>query len=505
MSAQDTDIEIPDVLERVNSGVSAFDELIMGGLPRARTTVVGGTPGSGKTIFAVQFLAHGIAHAAENGVLVTFEEPPADIASNMRSFGWDLLRWRKEGQLAVVDASPSGKDELIVGDYDLAGLLARIEHAAKIVNAKRVVLDSLTQLFDHFIGDPKILRRELFRISEALKKARLTVLMTAERNAEYGEITRHRLEEFVADNVVILRNVLQRERRRRTIEVLKMRGSHHVEGEAPFTIVGGKDGLGTQRGLVAVPLSSLRLEQQSSAVRVTSGNASIDEMCGGGFFRDSVTLVSGATGTGKTLLVTNFLAGGAIAGEKALLFGYEESRGQLFRNASGWGVDFESLEAEGKLKVFCLYPEAQSLADHLLAIQTLVDQLQPNRIAIDSISALERVAPDVGFREFLISLTSFIKKREIAGLYTATSKSLVGGETASEQHISTLTDSIILLRYMQEHDTMHRGLMVLKMRGSEHAKEIRRFTIDGSGMHLGEPFKGAPNVFSGGDPQYQRR
>ena len=504
MSAQAAEMDIPDVLERVKTGVATFDELIMGGLPRARTTVVGGTPGSGKTIFAVQFLAHGILDAGENGALVTFEESIPDIESNMRSFGWDLAKWRREQRLAVVDASWSGKDELVTGDFDLNGLVARIEHAVKTVNAKRIVLDSLTQLFDHFIGDPAAVRRELFRISDALKKARLTVLMTAERNAEYGEITRHRLEEFVADNVVILRNVLQRERRRRTIEVLKMRGSHHVEGEAPFTILGREEvSKGVRHyGLVPVPLSSLRLEQQSSTVRVTSGNASIDEMCGGGFFRDSVTLVSGATGTGKTLLVTNFLAGGVAAGEKAVLFGYEESRGQLFRNASGWGVNFEEMEAAGKLKVFCLYPEAQGLADHLLAIQSLVDEVQPNRIAIDSISALERVAPDVGFREFLISLTSFIKKREIAGLYTATSKSLVGGETASEQHISTLTDSIILLRYMQELDTMHRGLMVLKMRGSEHAKEIRRFTIDGSGMHLGEAFKGAPNVFSGDGQQY---
>ena len=498
MSSDEDEPDIPDALERVRTGVHAFDDLVNGGLPRARTTVVGGTPGSGKTIFAIQFIAHGITTHDENGVLVTFEEPPADIESNMRGFGWDLAQWRKAGRLAVVDASPPSKDELVIGDFDLIGLLSRIQHAVKSVNAKRIVLDSLTQLFDHFIGDPKVLRRELFRITDALKKARLTVLMTAERTSEYGEITRHRLEEFIADNVVILRNVLQREKRRRTIEVLKMRGSRHAEGEAPFTIMGGA-------GLVAAPLSSLRLEQQSSMVRVTSGNPAIDEMCGGGFFRDSVTLVSGATGTGKTLLVTNFLAGGVAAGEKAILFGFEESRGQLSRNASGWGVDFAAMEANGRLKVFCLYPEAQGLADHLLAIQNLVDEVKPNRIAIDSISALERVAPDAGFREFLISLTSFIKKREIAGLYTATSKSLVGGETASEQHISTLTDSIILLRYMQEQDMMHRGLMVLKMRGSEHSKEIRRFTIDGVGMHLGEAFKGAPNVFSGGDIDYYRR
>ena len=485
--------EIPEVLERVNTGVEAFDGLVMGGLPRARTTVVAGTPGSGKTVFATQFLAHGIADQGENGVFVTFEEPPADIEANMRSFGWDMPRWRKEKRLAFVDASPSHTDELVIGDFDLNGLLARIKHAAENVHAKRVVLDSLSQLFDHFIGDPKLLRRELFRIGTALKKAGLTVLMTAERNSEYGEITRHRLEEFVADNVVILRNVLYNEKRRRTIEVLKMRGSHHVEGEAPFTLL-------TDRGVVAVPLSSLRLEQHSSMTRVTSGHPGIDEMCGGGFFRDSVTLVSGATGTGKTLLVTNFLAGGVAAGEKAILFGFEESRGQLFRNARGWGVDFEQMEQEGKLKVICLYPEAQGLPDHLLMIQALVDEFGPNRIAIDSLSALERIAHDTGFREFLISITSFIKKREIAGLCTATSKSLIGGQSASEQHISTLTDSIILLRYIQEQQIMHRGLMVLKMRGSEHAKEIRRFTIDSSGMHFGEPFGAAPDVFTEGAP-----
>ncbi len=482
------DVDIPEVLERVKTGVDAFDELVMGGLPRARTTVVGGTPGSGKTVFATQFLAHGITRFDENGVLVTFEEPSSDIVANMSGFGWELARWRREGRLAFVDASPPLSEELVMGDFDLAGLLSRIQRAVKAVGAKRVVLDSLTQLFDHFIGDPRILRRELFRISTALKKEGLTVLMTAERNNEYGEITRHRLEEFVADNVVILRNVLFREKRRRTIEVLKMRGSHHAEGEAPFTMLGG-------RGVVAVPLSSLRLEQQSSTVRVTSGNPAIDEMCGGGFFRDSVTLVSGATGTGKTLLVTNFLAGGVAAGERAIMFGYEESRGQLFRNAGGWGADFAAMEADGRLKIVCLYPEAQSLPDHLLTIQGLVDEFKPNRIAVDSLSALERVAPDTGFREFLISLTSFIKKREIAGLCTATSKSLVGGESASEQHISTMTDSIVLLRYIQEGQTMNRGLMVLKMRGSEHAKEIRRFTIDGAGMHLGAPFDGAPDVF----------
>ncbi|WP_302896881.1 circadian clock protein KaiC [Mesorhizobium sp. LMG 17147] len=482
------EILIDPVLERVRTGIEAFDDLVMGGLPRGRTTIVGGTPGSGKTVFATQFLAHGITVLDEPGVFVTFEESPVEIEVNMASFGWDIRRWREMNKLVFVDASPRDHDQMIIGNFDLSGLLTRVLHAARQAAAKRIVLDSVTQLFDHFVAEQTSVRRELLRTATALKRDGLTVLMTAERNSEYGEISRHRIEEFVADNVVILRNALDRERRRRTIEVLKMRGSRHVEGEVPITLV-------VKQGIVAVPLSSLRLEQQSSTKRVTSGNPELDRMCGGGFFRDSVTLVSGATGTGKTLLVTNFLAGGAAAGERALLVGYEESRGQLFRNARGWGVDFEAMEADGRLKVVCIYPEAQNLPDHLLMIRELVEEFNPDRIAIDSLSALERIAPETGFREFLISLTSFIKKHEIAGLCTATNKSLVGGQSASEQHISTLTDSIILLRYIQEGDFMHRGIMVLKMRGSEHDKQIRRFTIDGAGMHLGQPFDGAPDVF----------
>ncbi|MER9585619.1 circadian clock protein KaiC [Mesorhizobium sp. M0276] len=483
------EILIDPVLERVRTGIEAFDDLVMGGLPRGRTTIVGGTPGSGKTVFATQFLAHGITVLGEPGVFVTFEESPAEIEVNMASFGWTIRRWREANKLVFVDASPRDHDQMIIGNFDLAGLLTRVLHAARNSAAKRIVLDSVTQLFDHFVAEQTSVRRELLRIATALKKQGLTVLMTAERNSEYGEISRHRIEDFVADNVVILRNALYRERRRRTIEVLKMRGSRHVEGEVPITLV-------EKQGIVAVPLSSLRLEQQSSTKRVTSGISELDSMCSGGFFRDSITLVSGATGTGKTLLVTNFLAGGVAAGERALLVGYEESRGQLFRNARGWGVDFEAMEADGRLKVVCIYPEAQNLPDHLLMIRELVQVFKPDRIAIDSLSALERIAPDSGFREFLISLTSFIKKHEIAGLCTATDKSLVGGQSASEQHISTLTDAIILLRYIQEGNFMHRGIMVLKMRGSEHDKQIRRFTVDGAGMHLGQPFNGAPDLFA---------
>jgi circadian clock protein KaiC len=220
-------------------------------------------------------------------------------------------------------------------------------------------------------------------------------------------------------------------------------------------------------------------------------------MCGGGFFRDSVILVSGATGTGKTLTVTQFLEGGARKGERCLLLAFEESREQLFRNASGWGVDFEAMELEGKLKVVCDYPEVSGLEEWLITIQRAVREFKPNRVALDSLSALERVGSIKAFREFVIGVTSFIKQQEITGLFTATTSTLMGGSSITESHVSTLTDSIILLRYVEMFGEMKRGITVLKMRGSVHDKGIREFTVDAEGMHLGRRFRNVTGVLAG--------
>jgi circadian clock protein KaiC len=232
-------------------------------------------------------------------------------------------------------------------------------------------------------------------------------------------------------------------------------------------------------------------------VRISSGNAALDELCGGGFFRDSVILVSGATGTGKTLMSTEFIGGGARHGERCLLLGFEESREQLFRNAIGWGRDFAQMEQDGRLDVVCVYPESAGLEDHLLRIKREIERFKPARVALDSLSALERVSQPKTFREFVIDLTSFIKEREIAGMFTATTPTLLGGQSVTESHISTITDSIILLRYVELHGEMRRGLTVLKMRGSPHDKQIREFTIDSSGLTIGNAFRNVTGILSG--------
>jgi circadian clock protein KaiC len=480
----------PNVIQKLPTHISGFDHIADGGLPLGRTTLISGTAGSSKTVFAAQFLAEGIRAAGESGVFVTFEESAADLRRNMLSFGWDIAAWEKAGQWAFVDASPDPAHEaVVVGDYDLGALLARIESAVAKVGAKRLSMDSLGAIFTQFT-DSGTVRRELFRIAVALKRLGVTAVLTAERTQEYGDIARYGVEEFVADNVIILRNVLDEEKRRRTLEILKFRGTLHRKGEYPFTIIPGE-------GFVAIPLSAIELKQQSSNLRITSGNADLDVMCGGGFFRDSIILISGATGTGKTLRATEFMAGGVRQGERCLLFAFEESRQQLFRNSVGWGVDFERMEQAGQLKVVCAYPETAGLEDHLIRMRRAIQEFKPNRVAVDSLSALERVSTTKGFREFVIGLTSFIKHQEIAGLFTATTPNLLGGESVTEAHISTITDSIVLLRYVEIYGEMRRGITVLKMRGSKHDKDIREFSIDDSGMHIGKPFREVTGILSG--------
>jgi circadian clock protein KaiC len=475
-------------IEKLPTGIPGFDLVAAGGLPAGRSTLVSGTAGSAKTVFALQFLVEG-AVRGEHGVFVTFEETPDDLRRNMLGFGWDLARLEEERRFVFVDASPRPEEERIeAGAYDFGALVARIEVAARKVDAKRVALDSLGAVFTQF-QDAGAVRRELHRLHAALKKLHLTAVITSERGEEYGTISRHGMEEFVADNVVIVRNVLEEEKRRRTIEILKFRGTPHQKGEYPFSI--------TDHGITVIPLSAIELRQKSTTLRITSGNQELDRMCGGGFFRDSIILVSGATGTGKTLTVTAFTAGGIEEGERCLTFCFEESREQFFRNANGWGFDFEKLEQAGHLKVVTDYPEIMPLEDHLLRMKRLIDEFKPNRVAIDSLSALERVSTPRSFREFVIGLTAFVKHQEMAGLFTSTTPSLLGGTSVTEAHISTICDSIILLRYVEILGEMRRGLTVLKMRGSPHQKEIREFTIDGVGMHIGKAFRNVTGIISG--------
>ncbi|HEX2273358.1 MAG TPA: circadian clock protein KaiC [Acidimicrobiales bacterium] len=486
---------LDDRVPKLATGISGFDSIALGGLPAGRATLVAGTTGSGKTVFAAEFLAQGIRRFHQPGVFVTFEERPDDLRDNLASLGFDVASWEAEGTWAFVDASPDLDEQIVGGAYEFNALVARVRHAASRVGAERVVLDSLGAVFSRF-QDPAVVRLELSRVIAALRELGITAVLTAERTHEYDAVARFGVEEFVSDNVVILRNVIEEEKRRRSVEILKLRGAPHRSGEFSFTIVPGE-------GISVIPLALITMRQRASQERVSLGNAELDAMYGGGAYRDTVTFVSGPTGVGKTIMASTFIAAGIAAGERCLLQSFEESREQILRNALSWGMDLEAMERSGLLRVVSEYPEVASLEDHYVSIRQLLDEFQPQRIVIDNLSALERVATQRGLRDFIIGLTSFLRQHDVSSLFTSATTSLLGTQSVTESHASALTDAIVLLRYVEVGGAVRRALAVLKVRGSAHDGRIHEFTIDDSGVHIGEPFSGLAGILAGSIAQWR--
>ncbi len=475
-------------VQKIRTMIEGLDDISHGGLPVGRTTLVSGTSGTGKTLFAIQFLYNGIILFDDPGVFVTFEESPTDIIKNAYSFGWDLQALIDQGKLFILDASPDPEGQEVIGNFDLSALIERIQYAIRKYKAKRVSIDSVTAVFQQYDA-ASVVRREIFRLVARLKQVGATTIMTTERVEEYGPVARFGVEEFVSDNVVIVRNVLEGERRRRTIEILKLRGTTHMKGEYPFTI--------TSQGINIFPLGAMRLTQRSSNARVSSGVKTLDDMCGGGFFKDSIILATGATGTGKTLLVSKFLENACTNGDRAILFAYEESRAQLLRNAYSWGIDFEEMEQKGLLKILCTYPESAGLEDHLQNIRSEIAEFNPSRIAIDSLSALARGVSNNAFRQFVIGVTGYAKQEEITGFFTNTTDQFMGSHSITDSHISTITDTILMLQYVEIRGDMSRAINVFKMRGSWHDKGIREYTISAKGPEIKDSFRNYERIISG--------
>ncbi|QUQ65885.1 circadian clock protein KaiC [Kutzneria sp. CA-103260] len=467
-------------IKRYPTGINGFDHVALGGLPAGRSTLVSGTTGTGKTLFAVEFLARGIQRFDERGVFVNFEEPPADIRRNAVSLGIPIEQWEREGKWVFVDAAANADEDVsIVGAYDFGGLAARIKHAVREVGAARVSLDSLGSIFSRFPDTTRV-RQELHRIAHVLSQLEVTSVLTAERTSEYDGISRHNVEEFVLDNVIILRNVLVNERRRRTVEVVKFRGTTHRTGEWLFTI-------DPQDGIVVMPLAFLTPLAAASRVRVSFGNTGLDEMCGGGLFKDAIVLLTGPSGSGKTLTALGFTASGVEAGERCLIYALDESRAQLGRNAAGWGLDLDAMEESDLLRIICDYPEVASLEDHFLRIRRAVEDFRPSRLVIDTLSALERVVSPRALLDFVISLGAVVRHHQVTTLLTSAPSGRFTPQLtpAIAAEIASLTDVTINLRYVEAAGEIQRAIAVVQTRGTTHDHSIRQVDITGDGLHIG--------------------
>ncbi len=469
------------------TGIQGLDEITGGGLPAGRPTLVSGTAGAGKTMLGIEFLVRGATEFGEPGVFMMFEENAEELTANVRSLGFDLdqLVAQKKIILDHVHIERSEIEE--TGEYDLEGLFIRLGYAIDSIGAKRVVLDTLEALFSG-LPNQAILRAELRRLFRWLKERGMTAVITGERGKK-NMLTRYGLEEYVADCVIVLDHRVDEQISTRRLRVVKYRGSAHGTNEYPFLI--------GARGLSVLPITSLQLNHQAAAERVSTGVAPLDEMLGGqGIYRGSSMLISGSPGTGKSSLGAAFVNATCQRGERALLFAYEESAAQLLRNMRSIGLHLEQWIKKGLLEIHASRPTLQGLEQHLVQMHDSIQAFRPTVVVVDPISNLTLERHDIEVKPTLMRLIDFLKQQQITALFTSLTE---GGITPEDSQVgvSSLMDVWLLLRNVEDNGERNRTLYVLKSRGMKHSNQVREFILSSKGIDLVEVYTGSERVLTG--------
>jgi circadian clock protein KaiC len=474
-------------IRKALTGIRGLDEITQGGLPQGRPTLVCGSAGSGKTMLAVEFLVRGALQYGEPGVLMTFEETGEELRQNVASLGFNLdsLIENKKLHLDHVYIEPSEIEE--TGEYDLEGLFVRLKLAVETVGAKRIVLDTLEALFSG-LRNQAILRAEIRRLFRWLKDHGLTAVITGERGE--GSLTRHGLEEYVSDCVILLDNRVKEQVATRRMRIVKYRGTAHGVNEYPFLI--------DEAGFSVLPLTSLRLQHQATTQRISTGVAGLDEMLGGkGFYRASSVLVSGNAGSGKTSLAAHFAEATCAAGQRCFYAALEESFGQVSRNMKSIGVDLKRYVDKGLLNFQAWRPSSYSLEMHLVRLHKFVEEFKPDTVIVDPVTNLVGVAGDQAeVKSVLTRLIDFMKLKQVTMMFTSLTSSGAPSDS-TEVGISSLIDTWLLVRDLEVNGERNRALYVIKSRGMAHSNQVREFLITGSGVRLVPAYLGADGVRTG--------
>jgi circadian clock protein KaiC len=474
------------MLPKAFTGIQGFDEITGGGLPRGRPTLVSGGAGSGKTLFGLQFLVRGATQYSEPGVLISFEESIPDLTKNVASLGFDLDRLVADKKLFVDHVSITRSELGETGEYDLDGLFIRIADAVQRVRARRVLLDTIEALFGE-LPNPGILRAEIRRLFNWLKQKGLTTVITAERD-QPDRLTRHGIEEFVSDCVILLDHRIREEISTRRLRIVKYRGSTHGTNEYPFLI--------DEQGISVLPISSLGLDHDAPAERVSSGIARLDVMLGGkGFYRGSSILGSGTAGAGKTSIAAHFVDAACRRGERSLFFAFEESPRQIVRNMRSIGIDLEPWVRKGLLQFYAARPTYGGIEQVLLLTHKRISSFQPSVVVVDPVTNLLMVSTQNEVRSMLTRLVDFMKTRRITAIFT--SLTAAGSREGSEANVSSLMDTWLLLKNIEVGGERNRALYVLKSRGMEHSNQIREFVLTDDGLRLLDVYLGPEGVLTG--------
>jgi len=483
-------------LPKAPSGITGLDEILLGGLPRGRPTLVCGNAGCGKTLFAMEFLIRGALQFGEPGACMMFEETEAELAQNVRSLGFDVEALVRDGLLTFDHVHIDRREIEETGDYDLEGLFLRIGLAIDAVGARRIVLDTLESLFSGF-SNPAILRSELQRLFRWLKDRGVTAVITGERGD--GQLTRQGLEEYVSDCVILLDHRVHEQVSTRRLRVVKYRGTSHGTNEYPFLI--------DETGITVMPVTSLGLAHRVSDERVSSGIGELDEMLGGkGYFRGSSVLVSGPAGSGKSTVAAHFAQATCARGERCLYLGFEESADQIVRNMRSVGIDLAPWRERGLLRLESTRPTLHGMEMHLATIHRDVRDFKPAAVIVDPISSFGSAGLTLDARAMLLRLVDHLKSSGITAMLVNLAAQM--GDDGADAGVSSLIDTWIVLRDLEAGGERRRALSVLKSRGMGHSRHIREFLIGSRGIELrdvhgrglrgGDAEDGAAGARSGG-------
>lgn len=471
----DTQDEQKSGIIKALTGIHGLDEVTGGGLPQGRPTLLCGGAGCGKTLLATEFLVRGATEYGEPGVFMAFEETIEELAQNVSSMGFDLKRLIREKKLVVDHVRVERSEIEETGEYDLEGLFVRLGHAIDTIGAKRVVLDTLETLFGG-LSNVAILRSELRRLFRWLKDRGVTAIITAERGD--GTLTRHGLEEYVSDCVIVLDHRVAEQLSTRRLRIVKYRGSAHGTNEFPFLI--------ESTGISVLPITSALLQHEAPTERVSTGIPRLDAMLGGkGYYRGASILISGTAGTGKTSIAANFAAACCARGERCVYFAFEESPKQLTRNMRSIGLDLQPWIDQGLLQVHSARPSLHGLEMHLAVLHRTIRDFQPRGVVIDPISNFTVSGTSVDSKAMLTRLVDFLKSRQITSILT----SLIGGIVSTEETdlgISSIIDTWVLVRDLEINAERKRALYMLKSRGMAHSNKICDFIMTDHGIELAE-------------------
>jgi circadian clock protein KaiC len=461
-------------LHKCLTGIKGFDEITEGGLPKNRTTLFSGSTGTGKTLLGIDFLINGAINYNERGVFMSFEETEDELYKDVASLNMNLQGLVSQKKILLEYVLLERRDIQEKGEFNLEGLFVRLEHAIDSIGAKRVVLDSIESLFAG-VTDAGILRLEIKRLFRWLKEKQVTAIITGELGQ--GSFTRHGLEEYISDCIILLDNRVREQISTRRIRVIKYRGSNHGTNEYPFVIDKG--------GLSVIPITSAGLDQPGTAKRVSTGIPSLDKLFKGAGFTRTV-LVSGTAGTGKTSLAAAFAIESCKRGERCLFLSYEESSGQLIQNMSSIGLRLEPLMKKGLLKIVSTRPSFFGLEMHLLEVYKIIADFKPQAVVIDPLTSLIGQGNQLELQSMLTRMIDLLKSKGITGFFTSLVSSTAQNDTSGEIGVSSLIDTWIVVRELEENEGKRRirGLYIVKSRGMGHSSDVHKLILSDDGIQL---------------------